>query len=89
MAQFAIENLTFSYPTDPEHPSLKNVTLHVEQGEYIALCGKSGSGKTTAQSQKGNRFIALPTKKPRKAISSTHLQKRIYCLIQKTTQCMT
>ena len=44
MAQFAIENLTFSYPTDPEHPSLKNVTLHVEQGEYIALCGKSGSG---------------------------------------------
>ena len=47
MAQFAIENLTFSYPTDPEHPSLKNVTLHVEQGEYIALCGKSGSGKTT------------------------------------------
>lgn len=47
MAQFAIENLTFSYPTDPEHPSLRDVTLHVEQGEYIALCGKSGSGKTT------------------------------------------
>ena len=47
MAQFAIENLTFSYPTDPEHPSLQEVSLQVEQGEYIALCGKSGSGKTT------------------------------------------
>lgn len=47
MAQFAIENLTFSYPTDPEHPSLRGVSLQVEQGEYIALCGKSGSGKTT------------------------------------------
>ena len=47
MAQFAIENLTFSYPTGPEHPSLQEVSLQVEQGEYIALCGKSGSGKTT------------------------------------------
>lgn len=47
MAQFTIENLTFSYPTDPEHPSLQNVSLTVEPGEYIALCGKSGSGKTT------------------------------------------
>ena len=47
MAQFAIENLTFSYPTDPEHPSLQEISLQVEQGEYIALCGKSGSGKTT------------------------------------------
>ena len=40
MAQFAIENLTFSYPTDPEHPSLKNVTLHVEQ-ENISPCAAS------------------------------------------------
>lgn len=47
MAQFTIENLTFSYPTDTEHPSLQNVSLSVEPGEYIALCGKSGSGKTT------------------------------------------
>ena len=32
MAQFAIENLTFSYPTDPEHPSLREISLQVEQG---------------------------------------------------------
>ena len=45
MALFTVENLTFSYPTDPEHPSLRGVSLQVEQGEYIALCGKSGSAR--------------------------------------------
>lgn len=46
MAHFQIENLTFSYPTAAE-PALSQVSLGIEQGEYVVLCGKSGSGKTT------------------------------------------
>ena len=46
MAQFQIENLTFSYPTSRKD-SLNGINLSIEKGEYIVLCGQSGSGKTT------------------------------------------
>ena len=47
MAHLAIENLTFAYAVCPQRKVLDNVSLQVQQGEYIALCGRSGSGKTT------------------------------------------
>ena len=47
MVHFQIENLSFAYPTAKEKKSLENVNLTIEKGEYIVLCGKSGSGKTT------------------------------------------
>ena len=43
MAHFEIKDLTFSYPAS-EKNSLDEVNLTIEKGEYIALCGKSGSG---------------------------------------------
>lgn len=46
MAHFEIKNLTFSYPTT-DKKALADVSLHIEQGQYVVLCGKSGSGKTT------------------------------------------
>ena len=45
MAHFDIKNLTFSYPSAKRN-SLDDVTLSIEKGEYIVLCGKSGCGKT-------------------------------------------
>jgi subfamily B ATP-binding cassette protein MsbA len=39
------ENVNFGY--DPEHQILKNFSLHVKQGELVALVGPSGGGKTT------------------------------------------
>ena len=47
MAHFEIKNLSFSYPTAKGRESLKDVSITVQNGEYIVLCGKSGSGKTT------------------------------------------
>lgn len=42
----AFENVTFRYEDDLENV-LANVNLQVEKGEYIALVGSSGAGKTT------------------------------------------
>lgn len=47
MAQFEIKNLTFTYPTAKNHPALSDINLNIEQGEYVTVCGRSGSGKTT------------------------------------------
>jgi ATPase subunit of ABC transporter with duplicated ATPase domains len=42
----SVEKLSFGYdPTQP--PVLKNITLHVEAAERIAIIGPNGAGKTT------------------------------------------
>ena len=46
MESFKVENLSFSYPNRTEK-ALDNVSLTVNQGEFVLLCGKSGCGKTT------------------------------------------
>lgn len=46
MAHFHIQDLTFSYP-GANRPTLSGVNLTIEKGEYVVLCGKSGSGKTS------------------------------------------
>ena len=46
MAHFAIEQLTFAYP-GADRRALDGVSLEIEQGSYVVICGKSGCGKTT------------------------------------------
>lgn len=41
-----INDLTFAYP-ETERPALKDVNLHVKEGETLAIIGRTGSGKTT------------------------------------------
>ena len=46
MAQFIIQDLTFTY-AGAAHSALRGIDLSVGPGEFVCLVGKSGCGKTT------------------------------------------
>ncbi len=46
MEIFKINNLTFKYP-ESDKPTLKDISLNINSGEFVTICGKSGCGKTT------------------------------------------
>ena len=41
-----LDGLTFAYPGQ-DRPALENISVHVSQGETLAILGRTGSGKTT------------------------------------------
>lgn len=41
-----IENLTYSYPA-AEKPTLKDISLEIEEGDFLAIVGNNGCGKST------------------------------------------
>jgi len=45
--EISFDAVEFHYPTRPETPALRGVSLHVAPGETVALVGPSGAGKTT------------------------------------------
>ncbi len=51
------ENVTFHYPSRPDHAALKDFSLSVAPGEAVALVGPSGAGKSTVF-QLALRFFA-------------------------------
>jgi len=47
LGHLKLENIHFRYPTRPAVRVLRNLSLEVKPGTYIALVGASGSGKST------------------------------------------
>lgn len=47
MAQIEVKNLTFSYPKTNGKVCLDDITISINQGDFVLICGKSGCGKTT------------------------------------------
>lgn len=43
-----LRSVDFTYQTRPEHKVLRDVSLVADHGQFVALVGGSGSGKTTA-----------------------------------------
>jgi len=41
------KDVHFRYPTRPEQPVLRGLDLHIKPGQYVALVGASGCGKST------------------------------------------
>ena len=41
-----IKDLTFTYP-GAKTPNLKNITLNIEKGDFLAVIGNNGCGKST------------------------------------------
>ena len=59
------ENVEFSYPADPESDEgaaliLKDVSMTIKKGEFVAVLGHNGSGKSTIA--KHFNAILIPNK---------------------------
>jgi len=46
-AQIQFNNVTFQYPSRPEHNALNTIGMTIEAGKSLALVGPSGAGKST------------------------------------------
>lgn len=46
-ASMSFNDVTFCYPSRPNDPALKNISLTIEEGKSLALVGPSGAGKST------------------------------------------
>ncbi|KAK9474978.1 P-loop containing nucleoside triphosphate hydrolase protein [Dipodascopsis tothii] len=47
LGNIEFSNVVFRYPSRPEVPVLRGLNLSIKQGQYVALVGSSGCGKST------------------------------------------
>ena len=49
MSAIKIKNVSYSYPVNEDEyvDAIKNISLNIEEGSFVALVGHNGSGKST------------------------------------------
>jgi len=93
MALLAVENLTFTYPNCP-NPAIQDVSLTVEKGEFLAVCGPTGCGKSTLLRLMKRELAPLGTLsgaitvdgKPQSALTDREAASRIGYVMQRPEQ---
>lgn len=48
VGEIHFNNVTFAYPSRPDIEVLKDMELKIKGGEFVAFCGESGCGKSSA-----------------------------------------
>lgn len=56
----ALHNVHFAYPTNPSTVVLDGLSLHIEAGQTVALCGPPGAGKSTVLALIDSFYALLP-----------------------------
>lgn len=74
MKQIIMENLSFSYLARPDHMVLDDISLEIDEGQFITFCGRSGSGKSTLLRHLKTTVAPAGTKKGNVMIHGIPLQ---------------
>lgn len=93
MALLALRHLTFAYP-NCQLPAIADVSLTVEKGEFLAVCGPTGCGKSTLLRLMKRELAPLGTLdgeidvdgRPQSALNDAEAAARIGYVMQKPEQ---
>ena len=84
------DHVTKIYPAQPDHPALSDVSLTIDQGEFVFLVGHSGSGKSTfirminreVEPTEGEITVGGYALKDMRASRVPYLRRNIGCVFQ-------
>ncbi|KAL2827417.1 P-loop containing nucleoside triphosphate hydrolase protein [Aspergillus cavernicola] len=75
VAPVRLERLNFRYPSRPDAPVLRNVSINIPDGSCTAIVGRSGSGKSTIASLLLSLYEPLSSSLPSISLGGIDIRK--------------